>query len=287
MKTNCSRTLYVTDLDGTLLTPESTVSDASAEIISDLSGRGALITVATARTPATVEPLLANTLTTVPAIVMTGASLWSRSEKAYVDPALIAPATAQWVRTIMESHRLHPFIYQLPADQIIRAYHPGPMSEVDTDFVNKRSNLPLKKFLIGVQPDMSENNCIILFAMGDPDSVFSAAAQLEAATEFPCSVSAYADPCAGGIGVLEVKAPGTSKAASVQRVAMLCEADRIVVFGDNINDISMMKVADLSVAVGNAVPQVAAIANKVIGTNASDAVAKFIRNDFLSITNND
>ena len=51
-------TLYITDLDGTLLNDESRVSDESARIISRLSREGCMITVATARTAATVEPLL-------------------------------------------------------------------------------------------------------------------------------------------------------------------------------------------------------------------------------------
>ena len=73
------KTLYVSDMDGTLLGRDSRVSAASAEIISDLSRRGALITVATARTAATVVPLLSSTFTLPPAIVMTGVAFWNRS----------------------------------------------------------------------------------------------------------------------------------------------------------------------------------------------------------------
>lgn len=62
------KTLYVSDLDGTLLSTDSHISQRSSEIISDLTAQGALITVATARTPATVVPLLANTRTAAPAI---------------------------------------------------------------------------------------------------------------------------------------------------------------------------------------------------------------------------
>ncbi len=53
-----NRRLFVTDLDGTLLNRDSRVSDESARIISMLSRRGVMITVATARTPATVDTLL-------------------------------------------------------------------------------------------------------------------------------------------------------------------------------------------------------------------------------------
>ena len=55
--------------------------------------------------------------------------------------------------------------------------------------------------------------------------------------------------------------------------------DRIVCFGDNINDLPMMGVADLAVAVDNALPEVKAAADIVIGPNTSDSVAEFINLD--------
>lgn len=274
------RTLYVTDLDGTLLNTRSEVSRESARKITGLSCEGALITVATARTPATVEPLLADTLTTGPAVVMTGATLWNRTSQSYLEPAFLTGASVEAVRAAMERNGLNPFVYILPGDQIIRAYHPGPLTATDRDFVDKRSRLQLKRFVIGGEPAVSPDNCIILFAMGEPEAVFAAASEIESDAVHPTSVSAYVDPCSCGVGVLEVKAPGTSKAASVKRVAEMTGADRLVVFGDNVNDLSMMEVADVAVAVGNAVPQVMSAADVVIGTNDADSVARFIESDF-------
>ena len=43
------KTLYVSDLDGTLLTPEGRVSPKTAEILNELIQRGLLISVDTAR----------------------------------------------------------------------------------------------------------------------------------------------------------------------------------------------------------------------------------------------
>jgi hydroxymethylpyrimidine pyrophosphatase-like HAD family hydrolase len=42
----------------------------------------------------------------------------------------------------------------------------------------------------------------------------------------------------------------------------------------------MMQVADVAVAVGNALPEVKAIAHEVIGTNTSNAVARYILSDY-------
>ena len=54
------KTLYVTDLDGTLLGGDSRISNASAEMLTRLADAGVMFTAATARTPATVQPLMRN-----------------------------------------------------------------------------------------------------------------------------------------------------------------------------------------------------------------------------------
>jgi hypothetical protein len=54
----------------------------------------------------------------------------------------------------------------------------------------------------------------------------------------------------------------------------------VVVFGDNLNDLPMMEVADYAVAVDNAFDEVKAAADMVIGPNYDDSVARFICEDF-------
>jgi hypothetical protein len=79
---------------------------------------------------------------------------------------------------------------------------------------------------------------------------------------------------------MDVYCAGCSKAVAIKDVAEELGADRIVVFGDNLNDLPMMRVADLSVAVENALPQVKAEADIVIGPNTLPSVANFVREDF-------
>ena len=52
------KTLYITDLDGTLLDANSQVSTEAVEVLNPMLDDGLLFTVATARTPATVVPML-------------------------------------------------------------------------------------------------------------------------------------------------------------------------------------------------------------------------------------
>ncbi|MDE5810234.1 MAG: HAD hydrolase family protein, partial [Muribaculaceae bacterium] len=114
---------------------------------------------------------------------------------------------------------------------------------------------------------------------GRADSIYEAASRLNT-PEFPCSVSAYPDIFDPTTALIEVFAPEVSKAAAVKRLQESVGADRLVVFGDNLNDLSMMKVADVAVAVENAQPEVKQHADVVIAANDFDSVARYISADF-------
>lgn len=283
-------TLYVSDLDGTLLNPQSKVSDTSAELISSLSRDGALITVATARTPATVVPLLANVYTRVPAIVMTGAAMWSRTEERFISTAFLPQHDTILVTDVMARHGITPFYYTLPASQhagraALNVYHSGEtLTLTEQKFINERIDKPLKHFYLHTNvPENCRSKTILIFGLAPIESVKAAAAELQNSTQ--CYVSSYPDIFNPEQGLIEVYAPGVSKASAVRRLAHECGADRIVAFGDNLNDLPMLAVADVAVAVGNALSAVREAANVVIGPNTDDSVARFIADDYHRQTN--
>ena len=270
------RHLFVSDLDGTLLNPESRISARTASIVTELSRRGVLFTVATARTPATVEPLLSATLTLPPAIVMTGAAMWDRRRQSYINPHFMEPATAACITEACAAHGIRPFSYTLDGSGIIRTYYNGRTSRREQKFIDERAHLPLKRFEINPTGDaaMSYPDTVLIFALGLPDSIYPLADELRATGL--CSVSSYPDIFNSDVAFLEVFAPGVSKASAVTDLKKLTGADRLTVFGDNLNDLPMMAVADVAVAVGNAFPEVKAAADIVIGSNRDDAVALYI-----------
>lgn len=277
-------TLYISDLDGTLLDGESRVSERSAEIISALTREGALITVATARTPATVVPLLAQTLTTPPAIVMTGAAMWSRSDNRFIDAVHLTATERVTIDGVMTANGLKPFVYIREGESHLRVYHAAlSLSRVEERFVDERRNLPLKNFAL-MTPAPTDRQAMLYYAIDDRERVFAAAEQLRSATD--ATVSCYPDIFNDGIGHLEVLAHGVSKAAAALRLKESMGADRIVAFGDNLNDLPMFDVADVAVAVGNAMPEVKAAADVVIGRNTEDAVARYIMHNYQCMRHN-
>lgn len=270
------KTLYVSDMDGTLLDNNSRVSLRTAGIISELSRQGHLITVATARTPATVEPLLRDTYTCCPAIVMTGAALWDRKTCMMSDMRFLSPVSADEIRCIFAGASLDPFIYTVASPTHLDVYHGTTMSPGEERFYMERRYLELKKFHLGPHgpsPDEMER-VILMFGIGDTERVAKVAEALKDRAD--CSVSFYPDILSPSRSLIEVFAPGVSKADAVKRLAGKLGADRIVVYGDNLNDLSMMAVADEAVAVANAFPEVKAAATRVTGPNSADSVARDI-----------
>lgn len=263
-------------MDGTLLDDEGNVSAESARIISGLTERGVIFSVATARTPATVVNILENTVTADDLVVMTGASLWSRSGERFEGLHLLPERDVHQMLAIFGEHGLHPFCYVMRDDAHLDVYHAAKtLTEPEQKFVNLRRNLKLKTFHLGVPcPGESCHRVALFFGMGEKDVIVTVAERLRAVSD--CYISYYKDTYVEGLWLLEIFAPGVSKAAGVAQLKKHLGADRVVAFGDNLNDIPMLQAADIGVAVENALPEVKAIADIVIGKNTDNAVARFV-----------
>lgn len=271
-----SHPLFVSDLDGTLLGSDSRISAHSGRILSELTRSGVMITVATARTPATVDILLRGSGLCLPVIVMTGAALWDPTRKRYISCEQIEIPVAEEILHIMSASGLRPFVYRLGTDGILHTYHNGPMSASERSFAAERARLPLKRMHID-HPDggVMKDGTVLFFAMGPREVVYACAELLGSVSG--CSVSAYNDIFNSSTGHIEVFAAGVSKATALHKLAGLLQATSVTVFGDNLNDIPMMEAADMAVAVANAQEEVKSIADIIIGANTEDAVANYIK----------
>lgn len=278
------KTLYVTDLDGTLLGSDSRISPRSREMLNELVDAGVMFTPATARTPATVQPLFRGvgqsvytaadgTVRPLPAIVMTGAGLWNRQEVRFESCRLVPEEDAGRIRDTFSREELCPFVYCLSGDGFLNVYHPAAMTRRENAFYQERRYLELKRFHLDQQPSRW-NRVALFFAIGPVSAVERACAALREATG--CAAAWYPDVIMPDTGLVDIYAPGVSKARAVRELAAMSGADEVVVFGDNLNDLPMMGVADVAVAVDNALPEVKEAADIVIGANTADSVAKFI-----------
>ena len=76
---------------------------------------------------------------------------------------------------------------------------------------------------------------------------------------------------------LEICPKNCTKAKSLLKLKEDYGFDRLVVFGDSLNDISMFKIADEAYAVSNARDELKELATGIIGCNEDDAVAYYLQ----------
>lgn len=277
MTQRAPKTLYVSDLDGTLLNTESMVSQKSAEGLNRLIEDGALFTIATARTPATVVPLMQGIEMRLPFIVLNGATLWNNAQETYEQVHVIDPAVVKQVCEVFEGRGLHPFVYRREG-HMIYAHHVGSLSKQEKIFVQERMNLPLKEFFLEDEHYSEHPDVMLIYSMQDYGKLRRIFETLQ--TDIDCSPFLYHDIYDFESGLIEVYRQGVSKAQAIRSLAQQCGAARIVVFGDNRNDIPMLQAATVAVAMDNAFPEVKAVAHEVIGDNNADSVVRWIEQDF-------
>lgn len=271
-------TLYVSDLDGTLLNQESEVSERTAQILHKLiHEKGLLFTVATARTPATVEPLTANIGIQLPMIVMTGAAWWEPQGKRFTHTHTIPIETVKIIAEVCARWDIQPFVYCVEGDDFIRVEHTESLSPEEFKFVKQRLNLPHKAFYLN--DNVAPAEAYLVFACNEYEKLKQVNEALHLAAP-ECHSTCYPDIFDNSIGYLEVFAPNISKAAAIKQLAAEINADKIVVFGDNLNDLPMLSIADTAIAVGNAFPEVKEKADLVIDNNTTDAVARWIEENY-------
>ncbi len=270
------KTLYVSDLDGTLLDNTSRVSPQTAAMLNEAIAAGAMLTVATARTPATVQNLLRDVKMPLPAIVMTGAGLWDLGTRRFRSVKTIPEADANRIAEAFESVSLRPFTYCVSGDSFLNVYHSKVMSRREASFYEERRHLTLKRFHLGQNP-ARRDRVALYFATSPEKFVEEACERLRSVTD--CAVSWYRDVITPDTGLIDIYASGVSKAHAVAEMARQIGASRIVVFGDNLNDLPMMRIASMSVAVENALPEVRGEAAVTIGSNNDHSVARFILDD--------
>lgn len=279
-------TLFVSDLDGTLLGADSMLSEQSIKLLNESIASGARFSIATARTPATVSRLLADVNCRVPVIVMTGAAIWDLCSRRYIHASFHHEATARRLLKLYREYSLSSFVYTLDEDNIIHIYHIGQMSDLERKFMDERADTPFKRFHIPASgdsniPDACLGRVLLFYTMRPTCEVSPVYEQLKGNNDLRAVF--YHDIFGEEIALMEVFGPEASKANAVRILAEHEGADRIVAYGDNVNDLPILGIADDAVAVENAVDEVKVAAHRIIGPNTEDSVAKDIKNQLKNL----
>ncbi len=79
---------------------------------------------------------------------------------------------------------------------------------------------------------------------------------------------------------LEIMPRKATKYNGILKLKELWHCDKVISFGDSVNDIPMFQISDQCYAVENAVDSLKKLATGIIGNNDSDSVAKWLEENF-------
>jgi len=271
---NNDKTLYVSDLDGTLLNPSAELSVYTKQALGKLIAGGLHFTAATARTAASALKILDGLTLNIPVILMNGVLIYDIGQKQYLQLHKLAPEAVQAVIGVIRSLDMTGFMYQLK-DDALTTYYESLDKEPLRAFVEERVTRYYKTFgQVGQFSDIDPNH-IIYFTLLDQQerirSVYDAFHTLSG-----LNLTMYKDTYSPDLWYLEVFHADASKQNAVTYLRERYGFTRVVGFGDNLNDLPLFAACDVRVAVENARAEVRAAADYVCGASDADGVVKWI-----------
>ncbi len=273
-------TLYITDLDGTLLDENAQIPQESKDILCKLIEKGLNFTIATARSPATAIGILEGIPIKLPIILMTGAIVYDVENRKILKTTNLSESATKRISNILEETQQNAMVYSV-TDSNLLVYHKELTCELEKKFVAPRLSTPYKKFIKIDNFNTALNNkkaIMFLLCIKDLEKARNFYEKINKIDGIRCYFYSYEYSDEGYL--LEIYDEDCSKASALDVVKKYCKADKIVAFGDNINDIPLFNAADESYATENAVKKAKDVATDTIGPNTSGSVAKFIKTHF-------
>lgn len=263
--------LVATDLDGTLLDSNGEVTTRTKAAIHALRKSGIQLVLATSRRMIGTLPIAREIALDGYLINYDGAQTRTYPDLAIIAEEPLAPPVARQVAAIIAASGLRPIAqYATASGEELRIapehYGDGADREYLDRFLRQIAVVPLAELC----PD-ERAGLLRILVFGPLERLEHAASQL---AHLPCgqqlmSLGNY------GTSELSVFSPHSSKGNALTALAarLGIPMKQVFAIGDGINDISMLPVAGLGVAMGNAEDAIRAVAHAVTASNVEDGVA--------------
>lgn len=252
----------VSDMDDTLLNDEGKLSDYTVSVLRECIRRGVHVIPASGRTQTSIEPYARQIGVDCPYIACNGAQILSADHQV-LEEKTMSPETAREIVDFLQREGLYAQVYRgeyfyfavgcLPSEQY--AHASGMKGKAVGDLL-RFIDYPVPKIL----------------SIADPEEVRRVRPLLEerfhGRADFTMSKPFF----------IECIAPGVSKGNALRRLAprLGLTPENTLVFGDSLNDVSMISYSRNGVAVGNAREEVKRAARYCCLSNREDGVARFI-----------
>lgn len=267
------KTLFISDLDGTFLNSKAEISPRSAEIIDYLIKNGVMFTVATARTYATVMEMFKGISLPCPLVLMNGVTLYDPENKRIIENYPIPTNIGNRIIKEFRDRNIEPMLYFQNGDTL-DIYYGELTNDYQRKYVLQRTDCTGKRFIHSASPVTLEDKRLVYIVALD---LYENIKEIyESVKELNIAKCMFYRDNYSDMYFLEIISNEVTKGSSALEVKKLTGADKIVAFGDNLNDIPLFEISDEAYAVSNAEEALKAISTGVIGSNDEDAVAEFI-----------
>lgn len=266
--------IYITDLDHTLLRSDQSISAFTKDTIHKISANH-LFTVATARSFHKVQEFLGDIKPNAPLILLDGTMIIT-SEKKIIDLKLVTKDVADAI--IFEGSKIgiYPFVIGLEDSGMEEVFwYPKIVNDYQKDVLKNYENDPR---LALKDPISAMSRVLKIVYFGTLEILAPLTAHLKTVfqdtLEYKLSPEKY-----GGGWFLTILHPQGDKSHAITKVLEYIDFSHqnLTVFGDSVNDIEMFKLANVSVAVANALDEVKKEANIILPhTNDEDGVAMYL-----------
>lgn len=253
--------LVATDLDGTLIRSDGTVSSRNRRALDAMQASGRLVVFVSGRPPRWLNGVAEETGQAGMAICANGALRYDLRTGEISGERFIDPAT---MRAVVRRLRA-----DMPELAFAVEYGDGFAQEPG---YTHHYDLGLQASVGPIERFIGRPAAKLLARHTDLDADTLLAKASEAAGDLATFTHS------SFTGILEISALGVTKASGLAELAKErgIAADEVLAFGDMPNDLAMLEWAGRSVAVANAHPAVRAIADEITASNDDDGVARVL-----------
>ncbi len=280
-------TLYVSDLDGTLLTNTASLSNYTRSALQELLAAGLKFSVASARSVVPMRDILHGLTLELPVIVCNGAFLSDlKTGRHAIVNSLEPPITQAIFSTITRTGRM-PFVSTFNGRQDC-LYYDEPANEGARWYISDRQTNrdPRLRRAINLSEALDEQ-VVCLTVIDQAEPLVELEAQIAEQYGELVETHLFENAYSRGWYWLTIQDRRATKDQAIRCLMETygLEVDELIVFGDQANDIKMFRMAAQAVAVANAHPEVKRHATRVIGSNEEDSVVKYIRGHWVQSAN--
>ena len=264
------KTLYVSDLDGTLLRSDQKTSAYTNRVINTLVEKGMCFSYATARSIHTAKKATRGMEAAFPLIVYNGAFIVDNKTEEILYSHFFEADEAREILDALLEQDVQPIVYGFYNGAEQMRYLREKLHPEGAAFMDTRKG-DLRDTPVHSEQALGEGQVFYFTCIDEADKL--APLHERFSDKFRC---VYAKDIYSDAQWLEIMPKEATKAHAIGKLKDMLGCDKVVSFGDGVNDVDMFRISDECYAVENGVPELKNMATAVIAGNDADGVALFL-----------